>query len=401
MRNIIHHIIKSEAVTRPALASAMGVSTGTITNIVNELIDNGVVYEGHAENVLRGRKAKYLHFNSKLRYIVTVNIPDSSPLTISICDLLGNVLAQADADVDLHLTERNPDHFIVRGLVTAVADFISVQSQDIRDKLSVTALSVPGILNKNQTLYVPHFGWHNLPLEKPLQAAVGMPVYFQNVTRAEAIYEMRYVDKCDKNIIYLTVSPGLGIAHFYDGRLIQGKSGMSGEAGHMTMKTDGELCFCGNSGCAELYCSGGALLKKGANLLSGNRDDILCDIIDKSGGALTIEHMFTAMHAGSIKVHMLFAEYARNLGTFLANIINCFDPDKIITNRELFEYDDFIYNMALEEARSRIVNRFARDVPITLGRLKASEPEKAICASVLDIVLDMILNKTVSADPKI
>lgn len=400
MRNTIYEIIKQGEIARPALASALGVSTGTVTNIVGELIEAGLVREGRAEGRAEssglGRKARLLRINSDLRYIVALNTPFSEykhSLEMYVCDLLGGVISRKFARFDMLHSEINPENVIVENFIAAVSGFINEQPPQVREKISVVAMSVPGLLNNNDTIYMPSYNWASMPLQKPLQAALGIPLHFQNKIRVEAIYEMLYMDKADKNVLYVTVTSGIGLAHFYGGKLIEGKNGIAGEAGHMTVDINGERCYCGNYGCIEMYCRAYTILERGQTMLTGDdRDEILSAIVGRGGGQITMEHMFEAMRAGSVRVHMLFAQCARYLGVFLANITNCYDPDKIIISGPLLEYDDFVYNIALEEARGRIINRFKRDIPVVRGRLKGNEPEKAICASALDMVLDLIMN---------
>lgn len=385
-RNILNYIIKYGEVSRPALAAAFDLSTATVTNIITELMSQNLVYEGRSENTGLGRKAKLIRFNSKLHYVVAINIADASTLKLWVCDLLGEVKECETRHIELELSAHNPEEKIVTGIVSVVTDFLKKISPDVAEKLTAVAISIPGMVGYNESIYAPFFNWNNLPLSKPLQAAIHLPVFFENVTRVKATYEMRYVDEKEKNIVFLTTTPGVGMVNYFDGKMIMGKTGISGEIGHMSINFNGPACYCGNRGCFEHYCGELSLLRHGKSMLA--EDDILRELMKKSNMPVSIETMIEAWEKGSIKMHQFFSEISRYLASGLVTIINCFDPDRIVLSGTLVEQSDFVFNSAVQEAKSHIINKFTRDVCITRPKLGENQIEKAICAYLLTLLFD-------------
>ncbi len=241
---------------------------------------------------------------------------------------------------------------------------------------------------------MPLYNWRSVNLSAPLEAAVHLPIYIDNITRIKSVYETRYVNHTIKNIIYLNMSPGIGIAHYFNGKLICGMNGISGEAGHMTLKVDGEKCYCGNSGCFEVYCGHKALLNRLKSGLSKlDEYDVLHHMIDEQQMPLTLDTLDLALKQGSIYANELLMETGKYLGYGLVNLINIFDPDLFIVSGYGMDFDSFVLEVALAEARSRIVNTFRREIRMEHARLKKEENYKALTAYVLDDKLDELASR--------
>ena len=106
------------------------------------------------------------------------------------------------------------------------------------------------------------------------------------------------------------------------------------------------------------------------------------------GAPLTARTLFDALNRGSLVIHELLSEVSQYLGSGLATLYNIFDPDRIIVSAYLDDDDSFVLDNAITEAKSRIVNRFSRELNITRAHLKVDETHLGICAYVLKELLD-------------
>lgn len=389
---MLNHIINYEEVSRPALAAAFNVSMATVTNVINSLIAYDLVYEEGTENPDFGRKAKLIRFNASIRYVLTGTIVDEDIMHLFLCDLLGHIIDFQEIHADFIMKGSNSEEKIVSEIVKSVVAFKERQKFEIASKLAAVALSIPGLVNRNFTIYAPDFNWKSLPIKKILQAAVNLPVYLENITRVKAIYEMRYIEEKEKNVIYLALSPGIGMVNFFDGKIIKGSHGISGEVGHMSLDINGESCYCGNRGCFELYCGELKLIRKGKTILDERSCDILIDLVENKKMPMNLQTMIEAKEAGSLELYKLFREASRYLGCGLTTLINCFDPDRIIISGSLVEMDKEILKTAIEEAKECIVNKFARDPVISLARLHDNDIQKALCAFALEKILPDLIS---------
>ena len=392
-RNIVNFMIINGEVTRPLIASSLNLSTATVTNIVTELINRDIVLEGRKDSAAVGRKATFLRFNNKLFLIVTVILIHPDIIRMAVCDLAGEPICTHSTVFPLMIDDSNTDIMVFKGISSAICDFISNQDEGIRNNIMAVGISIPGIVLNSSTIYAPFFNWKNMPLGNYLRMALKYPVFLENVTRIKSIYEMRYVDENDRNVLYLALSPGIGLVHFFNGKMIMGKTGISGEVGHMTLNVDGPECYCGNNGCFEIYCGENYIVKKAKELLEGvDRCEILRSLVKDKKYPLSIETLFEARNLGSIKVHHLLTIAAEYLGSALVNLYNLYDPDRIIISGTIVETDKYVLDLAVAGAKSKVLNRFSRNISLSMAKLKTCEHEKAICANVLNQTLDKIIN---------
>jgi len=392
MRRILKSVIRHGEISRAALAEEFSLSTATVTNIVSELMEFGLLNDGRKDNAAIGRKAKLIRFNGSRYRFVGVVVPTDNLLSVFVCDLNGTVQARSSRRVEFHVAEDNPDVKVISSISRAVGEFIGAMRDDACVPLSCVAVSVPGFVNSNQTIYAPFHNWKNMPLAEPLKAETGLAVYMENVTRIKALSELDQVDPAERNILYLALSPGIGMVNFFNGKMVRGRTGRNGEVGHISLNKDGEACYCGNRGCFELYCGENFILKNAGNLLYG--DDacpVLRDLVVSQNKPLSIATLFVARSMGSIKVYRLLATVAEYLGVALANIINCYDPDRILISGDIVECDSYVLDMALEEARSRIVSRYSHDLCVECARVSTGDTVRALCSYVLNNMLDTII----------
>ncbi len=388
VRNILNYIIKYGEVSRPDLAKSLKLSTATVTNIISELLADHIVYEGRQDASKLGRRATLLRFNSALKYVLAVNIAQYK-IDLHLCDLVGNVLSHAEETIDFRVSTTNNEIKILKKLIKILSTFIGNQPEETKSKLIAVALSLPGLVNDNNDVCIPFFNWNNLSLINPISAALGLHTYVVNVTRVKAIYEMRYINPDEKNILYISLSSGVGMVNFFDGKMIMGKTGYAGECGHMTLNINGPKCYCGNRGCFEYYCSEINILNQAKEWAHG-KDPVLTNLV-KNGAPLNMQTLFQAREEGSIYAHELLLQVSTYLAHAFVNLINCYDPDRIIVSGSLVELDDFVINSAIRKAKSLIFNTFSREPIFSYAHLKSDELEKAICAFLLDKVYDIIL----------
>ena len=396
-RKMIRLILASGEVTRPLLASSFNLSLGTVTNIVTDLLDRGLIVEGRKGNSAAGRKATYLRFNGGCASVVCVNLNSPDTLEVSLCSLSGALLSRRFFPLNLLIDANNNDIAVLEGISRSVAEFLDALEIHEKQRIRAAVISVGGIVIGDSAVYAPFYHWDNLPLGNHLRRLFTCPVLVENVTRIQSVFELRYLDENDKNVLYLSLSPGLGLVQFFGGRMVVGKNGISGEAGHMTLDINGPPCYCGNRGCAEIYCSEISLLHR---LRAALQSESACPVIRSlaqtpeyqgQSAQTSIALLFRARQAGSLWAHQLLSETARYLGGVIVSLYNLYDPDQLIISGSLVEGDRYVLDQAIVEAKSRMIRRYLQEVRISVARLKSGEQEKAACAYALDKIIDTML----------
>ncbi len=396
LRRVLDYVIKNGEVSRVEIARAFGISTATVTNLVTELINLRLLYESRLKHAPVGRKTTMLRFSADLRLIVTVFLSNRKSIDLAVCNLLGEPLVTKKVDISFDITEDRTEIVVLRDIIQTIKSFINSQPIDLFNSIVAIGICVGGMVNIKQTIDMPQANWKNVNLVAPLQAEMHMPVYCEGVTRMKAQYELRYIDPDEQNVIYLNLSTGIGIANFFNGHIIQGHTGIAGEAGHISLNLHGPECYCGNRGCFEIYCGMYQILSRASLLIHHkNKSDIFYDMVVNNGAPMTARTLFEALNRGSLVVHELLSEVSEYLGSALASLYNIFDPNRIIVSAYLDDDDSFVLDNAIAEAKSRIINRFSRQLNITRAHLKIEETHLGICAYVLKKLLDeMFLEDT-------
>ncbi len=157
-------------------------------------------------------------------------------------------------------------------------------------------------------------GFEDAPLKAMIGEATGLGVAIENDGIAAALGEWRFgAGRGLSNLVYVTVSTGIGGGVVMDGRLAHGRKGLSAHIGHMTIVRDGELCACGNLGCWEAYANGAAFSRR-----AGPGAD---------GAPRTV---FAAAEAGDARALDLVAQEADWLGVGIANLLHLYSPEAVI-----------------------------------------------------------------------
>jgi glucokinase len=188
-------------------------------------------------------------------------------------DLGGSKLAIAIANADGRLiayqkrpspTSGDPEADVQR-IAADAADLISRSDLAARD-FDAVGFSVPGPIDheRGAILAPPNLpGWEDVPLRDRMSELLGLPVRLENDANAAALAEWRFgAGRGARNLVYLTMSTGIGTGLILDGRLYRGHRGRASEFGHSCVEWEGERCGCGQRGCLEAYLGGAAWTRR-------------------------------------------------------------------------------------------------------------------------------------------
>ena len=171
--------------------------------------------------------------------------------------------------------------------------------------------------------------WHNAPIGPVLREAFGVEVRIDNDANAAALAEHAYgAGRGVKDMVYLTMSTGVGGGVISDGRLLKGAYGAAGELGHLPVEFPGIACRCGLHGCLEAYVGGNAwrlrlreIVPEGSDVLSragGNRD------------AVRPEHLVSAARDGDAFARGEFERWLDYLARGIVALVMAFEPERIV-----------------------------------------------------------------------
>ncbi|MFS0658490.1 ROK family transcriptional regulator [Niallia alba] len=318
-KSLCLYLIKNNApISRADIAQQTGLTKGTVSSLVSELIDEQLIYEsGHGESS-GGRRPVMLLFNEQAGYSIGIDLGVNYILGI-LTDLRGNIIYRINEKY-VNLTYEDTLEMIKKIITTLIENAP-------KSPYGVIGIGIgaPGIINmEGEILLAPNLGWKNISLRKQLEAQFHLPVLVENEANAGAYGEKEFgLGQPFQNLIYVSAGIGIGAGIIINGELYKGTLGYSGEIGHMTIQKDGLECRCGNKGCWELYASEQYLLTRATQLKLGDKKQIhLNDLIE------------LANQGNNQAVH-LFHEVGDHLGAGIINIIHTFNPEQIIIGNRL------------------------------------------------------------------
>jgi glucokinase len=197
-------------------------------------------------------------------------------------------------------------------------------------------------------------GWDTVPLREMTLDKFRVPSYLINDAKAAAIGEHEFgAGKGTDNLIVLTLGTGIGGGIIIGGKLYLGQSGSAGEVGHMTIDVGGPRCSCGNMGCWEMYASGTAMEREASMRLLMGAMSSLRGLFEGGGNHVTARQIEAAARSGDKFAMDIIGWSSKNIGVGLANLVNIFNPEMIITGGGLSNIGDLLLKPAVETMRQR------------------------------------------------
>lgn len=184
-------------------------------------------------------------------------------------------------------------------------------------------------------------GWHDVPLGQMLSSRLGVPVFVENDANAAALGE-RWVGAGVgiNDLIYITVSTGIGGGLIFEGRLYHGVSGTAGEVGHMVIEPGGPPCPCGRHGCLEAIASGTSIARDAREAVHAGRPTTLAASPIET---LTAVDVARAARDGDAVAREIYARAAAALGAGVTNLVNLLNPAMVIIGGGVSRAGDLIF----------------------------------------------------------
>ena len=258
-RHIALNLIREhQPISRADLARGMRMTRGVVSVLVQELIAQGLIYEGATGEAARGRKPTFLHIRTHDRLVVAVDIRFTRTY-LMLCDFSGRQLAIENFETVVPIEE------FVKDLALRIRKLLRRQGMGFT--CEGIGLVVPGMVDQRtgKILNAPALGWRDVDIRTRLAAATGLTVHVENSGRASALAQLwltRGETSGGHNFVYISVSDGVGVGVVVNGELLRGRDHIAGEFGHMPLNLEGPLCMCGNNGCWEAYTSNLATLSR-------------------------------------------------------------------------------------------------------------------------------------------
>lgn len=261
---------------------------------------------------------------------------------------------------------------VINRILSAIDHLLSAKSMDT-SQLNSISLAAPGAidLDKGIVTLSPNLpDWHDIPLRDIVKEKYRVRTFLLNDASAATLGEHRFgAGKGIKNLIYLTVSTGIGGGIIIDGELYSGACGSAGEIGHMTIDVNGPRCSCGNIGCLEMLASGTAVAREAIKRISQGEKSSLTEIVSGNIESITAEKVDIAAKDGDSMAKEVISQAATYLGVGMVNLVNIFNPEMIIVGGGMAKMGDRLLNPARQVVMERAFPLLAQAVCIVPAQL--------------------------------
>jgi glucokinase-like ROK family protein len=348
---ILLHLLYDKQLSRIQLARKTSLSTTTITNLVAELVEQGIVAEvgtqNHEGQRKVGRPRTALRLVPDARFTIGVHI-GIGLVRVAVANLCAEIICNNIEYFSLDI----PPTSVLDQIVFLIEQTIS-QSGVERSRIIGVGVGASGLVNYQTGVNVlaPNLGWHSVPIKQHLENALNLPTTVDNNVRAMAVGEAFFgLGRDVDSIAFVYGRVGVGAGFVFDGKVFRGSSTGAGEIGHMIMlPKGGETCRCGNRGCLETLVSEPVIVKQALLLAKKKPDSLLASYLtNNQNGSRPIERIFEAARQGDTATCEMIQERAAYLGLALANLVNMLNPDLIILGGVFAQGQDLILPTALK-----------------------------------------------------
>jgi len=293
--------------SRGEIADATGLSRTTVTTLVADLQERGLVIDTGANNRGgRGRPPVQLRLDPSAGAAIGVDFGHSH-VHVVVADLSASVIGERRVELDV-------DQAPAKALDVAAAlghELVARAGLDPR-RVVGAGMGLPGPLGASAILR----GWAGLDPARELTRRLGVTVTIGNDANLGALAELTLgAGRGMQDLVYLKLASGIGAGLVLGGRLHHGATGIAGEIGHVQVRQDGAVCRCGNRGCLETVASARALLES---------------LKPAYGPDLTVREMLELATAGSHGAQRVIKDAGRAIGRAVADLCNSLNPEAIV-----------------------------------------------------------------------
>lgn len=311
---ILAHLGTSGGASRADLARALDVSPALMTQLIKDLIADGLVRELAMSPSSGGRPARMLGLAASAGRVVGMKV--SSDHVAFVETEIGGQVVRAES--------RPFDASSVTFLSDLVELVRSFQESDGGTPILGVGVGVPGSVDAQGSGVVDSslLGWRQVPLGAVLTRELGVPVLVENNVNALAVAERLYGPGRDHaDFLVVTIGIGVGAGFVTGGAVVRGGRGGAGEIGHISAMPDGPLCTCGNHGCVE------ALIGEHALLALAHQ----AGVIPPAG---TMAELQDKADDGDALARDIFRGAGQPLGRIVAGLVQVLDPEILIVSGE-------------------------------------------------------------------
>jgi glucokinase len=269
------------------------------------------------------------------------------------------------------------------GLADATERLLGLIDSAIGDhgkkKIAGIGISAAGPINPNTGAYShpPNLpGWHEQSMLPRLQDASGLDVTIGHDAHVAAIAESNWgAAQGAGDVVYVTVSTGIGGGMLSEGRPVNGQGGMAGEIGHLLIDATGFDCNAGCRGCLEVLASGGGVAAQARARIAAGDDTVITDLAGNDPALVTGRIVYEAAEKGDLIAKEIVEIAIDALASGFANLLATFDPAVLVVGGSVVVGDASVAGLSahwddvLSRTKARSLLRYRNEVPVVVSNL--------------------------------
>ena len=314
-KKIIALLLKKNEITKLDISRLLDISITTVSTNITELKSEGIVEDVRSLESTGGRKAIAIKLNENCRYSIGVALTPNH-IKISLVNIKKNVIES------MRVRHNNDGIENIVNLLNENIDLLMKKYNLCSANLLGIGISLPGTVDFKEGIikYSYLLGAKDFNLKEKFEY-LDIPVYVDNEANLSAYYE--FLNKRDilRNLLYVSITEGLGLGIIINGKIYRGDNNSSGELGHTKIAIDGKKCKCGARGCLEAYTSMNSLIDSYNEANSSNISDI--------------DEFEERYNQNDKDAHDVLNDYLKTLSLGLSNLVMIFDPSSIVIGGDI------------------------------------------------------------------
>ncbi|MGH2316468.1 ROK family protein [Planococcus sp. SE5232] len=287
-----------------------------------------------------------------MNYAIGVDI-GGTKVAVAAVDEQGTIICQSVIPTNLQIP---PEAMIVE--IQQEIRRIIEKSGVLMAQLMGIGIGAPGPLDSRNGLIScpPNLQtWVDIPIRELIGRSFPVPILLENDANAAALAE-KWIGAAteNENFIYITVSTGIGAGIIAEGQLLKGLKGNAGDIGHTVIDPSYGKCACGQSGCLESIASGTAIAKRASEIL---------------GEKVTAKEVFHLYQEGNSQIIEYMQEVFKVLGVTAVNMINTFDPEKLVIGGGVSEFGEPMFDSIRQYVQRYALNPTGRKTEVVAAKL--------------------------------